>query len=92
MSEPVVYWREDDLSRRLHRIEGQIRGIETMIHRKDACRSILTQIAAVQGALDKVARVVEACSVAEGILGAENAEPLDTETVRQILSDLIKGS
>ncbi|MDA8193593.1 MAG: metal-sensitive transcriptional regulator [Thermaerobacter sp.] len=91
MSESVVYWREDDLSRRLHRIEGQIRGVETMIQRKDACRAILTQIAAAQGALDKVARIVEACSVAEGLLEVDDAHNLDTETVRKILNDLITG-
>lgn len=90
MDEPVVYWREEDLTRRLHRVEGQIRGIEAMIQRKDSCQAILTQLAAVQGALDKVARIVEGCSVAEGLLSTEAADKLDPETVRQILKDLIR--
>ncbi|BCJ36542.1 hypothetical protein Athai_40450 [Actinocatenispora thailandica] len=39
---------------RLRRIEGQIRGIERMVDDDRYCIDILTQIAAIQAALDKV--------------------------------------
>jgi DNA-binding FrmR family transcriptional regulator len=39
---------------RLRRIEGQIRGIERMVDEDRYCIDILTQIAAIQAALDKV--------------------------------------
>ena len=39
---------------RLHRIEGQVRGVERMIEEDRYCIDILTQIAAIQAALDKV--------------------------------------
>lgn len=48
-------YRKDDLSRRLGRIEGQIRGIGRMVGEEKYCVDILTQIAAVQAALDRVA-------------------------------------
>jgi CsoR family transcriptional regulator, copper-sensing transcriptional repressor len=46
---------KDQLSRRLRRIEGQVRGIERMVDEERYCIDVLTQISAVQAALDKVA-------------------------------------
>ncbi len=46
---------KDQLNKRLHRIEGQVRGIEKMVDDERYCIDILTQISAVQAALDKVA-------------------------------------
>ena len=43
-----------DLSLRLRRIEGQIRGIHAMIEESRECRDIVTQIAAASKALDQV--------------------------------------
>ena len=43
------------LIKRLHRIEGQVRGIEKMLEDDRYCIDILTQISAAQAALDKVA-------------------------------------
>ena len=40
---------------RLKRIEGQVRGIARMIEEDRYCIDVLTQISAVQAALDKVA-------------------------------------
>src|ERR1039458_5692670 len=45
----------DQLIKRLHRIEGQIGGIERMVTEDRYCIDVLTQISAVQAALDKVA-------------------------------------
>ena len=42
------------LVKRLHRIEGQVRGIERMIDEDRYCIDILTQIAAVETALEQV--------------------------------------
>jgi DNA-binding FrmR family transcriptional regulator len=43
---------------RLARIEGHIRGIKTMVQESRPCPDVLVQIAAVRGALDRVARVI----------------------------------
>ena len=51
---------KDLLVRRLHRIEGQVRGIERMLEEDRYCIDILTQIAAVKTALEQVGvRVLE---------------------------------
>ena len=39
---------------RLHRIEGQVRGVERMVEEERYCVDVLTQIAAVQTALESL--------------------------------------
>jgi CsoR family transcriptional regulator, copper-sensing transcriptional repressor len=46
---------KDALIKRLHRIEGQVRGIERMVDDDRYCIDILTQIAAVNTALESLA-------------------------------------
>jgi DNA-binding FrmR family transcriptional regulator len=46
---------KDQLLTRLRRIEGQVRGVERMVDDDRYCIDVLTQISAVQAALDKVA-------------------------------------
>ncbi|MFB2936582.1 metal-sensitive transcriptional regulator [Aerosakkonemataceae cyanobacterium BLCC-F154] len=43
---------------RLSRIEGHIRGIKSMVQESRSCPDVLVQIAAVRGALDRVARMI----------------------------------
>ena len=46
---------KDQLQTRLRRIEGQVRGIQKMVDEDRYCIDVLTQIGAIQAALDKVA-------------------------------------
>ncbi len=46
---------KDALVRRLHRIEGQVRGIERMVDEERPCIDVVTQVAAVRTALEQVA-------------------------------------
>jgi DNA-binding FrmR family transcriptional regulator len=46
---------KESLAKRMHRIEGQVRGIEKMIAEDRYCIDILTQISAVSTALEAVA-------------------------------------
>ena len=46
---------KEALVKRLHRIEGQVRGIERMVEEERYCIDILTQISAVTTALESLA-------------------------------------
>ena len=46
---------KDQLQKRLRRIEGQVRGVQGMVEDDRYCIDVLTQIGAIQAALDKVA-------------------------------------
>lgn len=49
---------EKDLMNRLNRIEGQIRGIKAMVEDERYCVDILTQVSAVQAALNSFNKVL----------------------------------
>ncbi len=46
---------KEELRNRLARIEGQVRGVSRMVDEDRYCIDVLTQVSAVQAALDKVA-------------------------------------
>jgi DNA-binding FrmR family transcriptional regulator len=53
--QPGYHGEKQALITRLHRIEGQVRGIERMLEDDRYCIEILTQISAVTTALESVA-------------------------------------
>jgi len=46
---------KDQLLHRLSRVEGQVRGVAEMVEEDRYCIDVLTQVSAVQAALDKIA-------------------------------------
>jgi DNA-binding FrmR family transcriptional regulator len=61
---------KDALVKRLHRIEGQVRGVERMVVDERYCIDILTQIAAVSTALEAVALEILDDHVTHCVAGA----------------------
>ena len=49
------YESKDEVLARLRRVESQVRGLQRMVERDEYCIDILTQIAAAESALKKVA-------------------------------------
>jgi DNA-binding FrmR family transcriptional regulator len=78
---------KERLVKRLHRIEGQVRGIERMVDEDRYCIDILTQISAVNTALESLAfRIldehVQHCVA--GALASGDTEEAD-EKARELL-------
>ena len=44
----------DDVLKRLRRLEGQIRGVQRMVEEGEDCRDVVTQLSACKAALDRV--------------------------------------
>jgi DNA-binding FrmR family transcriptional regulator len=61
---------KDALLKRLRRIEGQVRGLERMVEDDRYCIDVLTQIAAVETALEAVASKVLEDHVSQCVAGA----------------------
>ncbi len=70
----------EQLLKRLRRIEGQIRGIQGMVEDDRYCIDVLTQIAAAQAALDKVALGLLDDHAHHCVLGAEGESERDAKT------------
>jgi CsoR family transcriptional regulator, copper-sensing transcriptional repressor len=51
---PGYTMEKQQLQARLRRIEGQVRGVARMIEQDQYCVDVVTQVAAIQAALDKV--------------------------------------
>lgn len=43
-----------DVVTRLRRLEGQIRGLQRLVDEGSECKDVVTQLAAAQGALDRI--------------------------------------
>ncbi len=71
---------KDELTKRLRRIEGQVRGVEKMVDEERYCIDVLTQISAVQAALDKVALGLLDDHAHHCVMGAEDEQTRDART------------
>ncbi len=68
---------KDQLQARLKRIEGQVRGVQGMVDDDRYCIDVLTQISAVQAALDKVALGLLDQHARHCVAGADDDEQAD---------------
>ncbi len=81
----------DALTKRLRRIEGQVRGIERMVGDERYCIDILTQISAVSTALDSLAVEVLDDHVNHCVKEAlESGEPTVAQAKSQELREAIQ--
>jgi DNA-binding FrmR family transcriptional regulator len=79
------------LATRLHRIEGQVRGIERMVEDDRYCIDILTQIAAVSTALESVALEILDDHVTHCVAGAlASGEPDEVDEKTTELLDAVR--
>lgn len=77
-----------DLIHRLNRIEGQIRGIKGMVEKDAYCTDILTQVAAVNAALNSFNKVLLANHIKTCV--TRDIKEGKEETVDELVSTLQK--
>ena len=80
---------KDAIVKRLHRIEGQVRGIERMVEDERYCIDILTQIAAATTALETVAYRILDEHVSHCVAGA--LESGDAEVAAEKSRELLEA-
>jgi DNA-binding FrmR family transcriptional regulator len=68
---------KDQLQTRLRRIEGQVRGVQGMVEEDRYCIDVLTQISAIQAALDKVALGLLDEHARHCVMGADAEDQVD---------------
>lgn len=74
---------------RLKRIEGQIKGVLSMIEKKEDCRDVITQLSASRSAIDRtigliVSMNLEQC-VRENIANGEDTKQVVKEAVELLV-------
>ena len=80
---------KDQLANRLARIEGQVRGVARMVEEDRYCIDVLTQIGAIQAALDKVALGLLDDHARHCLLG-EGASPEQAEELMGAVGRLLR--
>ena len=68
---------KEDILKRLRRVEGQVKGIQKMIEEDKYCVDILTQVAAVRAAINKVGSILlenHSMKCIENVFSAEDKE------------------
>lgn len=79
------------LLKRLSRIEGQVRGVRGMVEKEAYCTDILTQVSAIQSALNAFSRELLANHIRTCVAGDIKAEKQETlDELIQILQKLMK--
>ncbi|MFN8163615.1 MAG: metal-sensitive transcriptional regulator [Solirubrobacterales bacterium] len=68
---------KDKLLKRLSRIEGQVRGVSRMVEEERYCVDVLTQIGAIEAALDKVALALIDDHTRHCVIEAEGGERVE---------------
>jgi DNA-binding FrmR family transcriptional regulator len=57
---------------RIHRVEGQIRGVLRMMEQGKSCKEVVPQLSAIRNAVDRTAAVLVADNLKKCILEAQN--------------------
>lgn len=79
-----------DLTIRLSRIEGQVRGIKSMVEEERYCVDILNQVSAIQAALNSfskelLANHIHSCVVADIRAGKDEVVDELCETIKKMM-------
>ncbi len=77
---------KEKLLKRLARVEGQVRGVSKMVEEERYCIDVLTQIGAIEAALDKVALGLIDEHTRHCVIEAEGGER--TEKVDELMAAL----
>ena len=83
--EPAEY---EALLKRLSRIEGQVRGVRGMVEKEAYCTDILTQVSAIQSALNAFSRELLANHIRTCV--TEGIQNGDTEVVDELVRTVEK--
>jgi CsoR family transcriptional regulator, copper-sensing transcriptional repressor len=77
--------------KRLRRIEGQVRGVERMVEEDRYCIDVVTQVTAIQAALDKVALELLTDHASHCVIGAAPGEQAErTEELMATVKRLLR--
>lgn len=74
-----------DISLRLRKIEGQVKGIQKMVDSETCCKDVLVQIAAVRAAINKVGGLM----LEDYALNCMNLDE-DDERVKQLIDTMVR--
>lgn len=82
---------DNDVKRRLRRVEGQVRGVLKMMEEKKNCKDVVSQLSAVRSAVDKAIAYIVAVNLEQCILEEKEAGKDTSKLVQEAVELLIKS-
>ncbi len=82
---------DEDVKRRLRRVEGQVRGVLKMMEEDKNCKDVVSQLSAVRSAVDKAIAYVVAVNLEKCILEEQESGNDTGKMVQEAVELLIKS-
>lgn len=87
----LEYNYNEDIKKRLRRLEGQVRGVLRMMEEGKNCKDVVTQLSAVRSAADKAMAHIVAENLQQCILEEQAAGRDTSKMVKEAVELLVKS-
>ncbi len=81
----------DDIRNRLRRVEGQIRGVISMMDDGQHCKNVVSQLKAVRNAVDKTIAHIVAVNLEQCIIQDNESQPNRNKQIEEAMQLLINS-
>jgi DNA-binding FrmR family transcriptional regulator len=75
---------QDDVHKRLRRLEGQIRGLQTMLEDGKDCREVITQLSAAKAALDRIGYRLVGAGMRYCVTNTDDTDGITAEDLEEL--------
>ncbi|MDH3756096.1 MAG: metal-sensitive transcriptional regulator [Acidimicrobiia bacterium] len=75
---------QDDVQKRLRRLEGQIRGLQAMLEDGKDCRDVITQLSAAKSALDRIGYRLVGAGMRYCVTNADEADGITSDELEKL--------
>lgn len=82
---------DDNMKRRLRRVEGQVRGVLKMMEEEKYCKDVVSQLSAIRSAVDKTLALVVAVNLEQCLLDEREKGGDTSKVVQEAVELLIKS-
>lgn len=82
---------DDDVKRRLKRIEGQVRGVLNMMEDEKPCKDVVSQLTAIRNATDKAIAYIVAKNLGQCIVEQQASGEASDRLIQEAVELLIKS-
>ncbi|GAA0134621.1 metal-sensitive transcriptional regulator [Paenibacillus sp. YSY-4.3] len=87
----MEYNYNEDLKRRLRRIEGQVRGVLRLMDEGKSCKEVVSQLSAVRNASDRAIAQIVAENLQQCILEEQSTGGDTNKVVKEAIELLVKS-
>ncbi len=82
---------DSNVTNRLKRMEGQLRGILRMMDEGKDCKEVITQLSAVRSGIDRTIGVIVSENLAECVKQANDDSSIVNESIQEAVNLLVKS-